>query len=539
MSTKKPTQQQIIQQRIREEYVRCAQDSVHFFKKYAIIQHPKRGKINFNLYEFQEKTLPQFQNNRYNIVLKGRQLGLSTLTAGYALWRMLFTDDFKVLVIATTQDVAKELVSKVQLMYEKLPVWLKKTAKEDVFNKLELTFKNGSSIKAVSSSEKSARSPSISLLLVDEAAFIDKMDDIWTAAQATLATGGDAILLSTPNGMGNLFHQKWMEAVEGTFDDLDEPFNAIMLPWHLHPDRDEKWAKSEKSKLGARKFAQEHDCDFISSGHTVIEGEILQYYKENMVVDPLEKRYSGDLWIWDFPNYSKSYMVLADVARGDGADYSTFHIFDVETMDQVAEYKAKIGTREFGHMLVSISMEYNQALLVIDNKNMGWDVVQVALDRGYPNLYYSYKNDPFFDENIHLRKNYDLKNKKDMVPGMTVGHKIRMNLISKLEIYFREKAIGLKSIRTINELFVFLWVNGKAQAQSGYNDDLVMALAMGLFVRDTALRMRQVGIDLTKKSLSQSHKLVYTAKRTGDDTWKMDLGGNKGTEDVRWLLGRK
>jgi len=539
MSKKKVSQAAQLKQRIREEYVKCSQDSVYFFKKYAIIQHPKRGKIPFHLYDFQAKTLPQFEENRYNIVLKGRQLGLSTLTAGYALWKMLFVDDFKVLVIATTQDVAKELVSKVQLMYEKLPTWLKRTAREDVFNKLELTFLNGSSIKAVSSSEKSARSPSISLLLVDEAAFVDKMDDIWTAAQATLATGGDCILLSTPNGMGNLFHRIWDDATEGTFEDLDEPFNPIKLPWHLHPDRDERWAKQEKSKLGIRKFAQEHDCDFISSGHTVIEGETLQWYKDNMVEEPIEKRYHGDLWVWNYPDYSKSYMVIADVARGDGEDYSAFHVFDVDALEQVAEFKAKIGTREYGNMLVNIATEYNKALLVIDNKNMGWDVVQVAIDRAYSNLYYSYKSDPFFDENIHIRKNYDLKSKKDMVPGMTSSQKIRMNLISKLEIYFRERSVKIKSIRTINELFVFLWINGKAQAQRSYNDDLVISLAMGLFVRDTALRMRQVGIDLTKKALINGYRPVYTPQRDGVDKWKMDLGGNKGNEDLRWLLRNK
>ena len=528
-----------LKQRIREEFVRCATDSVHFFKKYAIIQHPKKGKINFNLYPFQEKALSEFQLHKYVVVLKGRQLGLSTLVAGYALWKMIFTSDFKVLVLATTQDTAKELVSKVQLMYEKLPSWIKRTAKEDVFNKLELTFTNGSQIKAVSSSEKSARSPSISLLILDEAAFIDKMEEIWTAAQATLATGGDCIMLSTPNGQGNQFHKTWVEATEEGKDELEEPFHPILLPWHLHPDRDEAWGRLHKSKLGARKFAQEHDCDFIASGHTVIDGEILQWYKDNMIREPIEKRYAGSLWMWAYPDYNKDYLVTADVARGDGEDYSAFHVFEVMTMEQVAEFRAKMGTREFANILVNTSLEYNNALLAIENNSTGWDVVQVALDRNYPNLYYSYKNDPFFDENIHLRKNVDLKSKKDMTPGFTTSHKVRMNMISKLEIYFREyeqKSLKVRSLRTINELFVFLWINGKAQAQQGYNDDLVMSLSMALFVRDTALRLRQVGIDLTRRALSKSHKSVYTPGREGKRDWEMDLGGKKGREDLRWLL---
>lgn len=527
---------QDIKEIIREEYKRCAVDCVHFFKKYAIIQHPIKGKINFHLYDFQEKSLREFESHRYNIVLKGRQLGLSTLVAGYALWKMIFHDDFKVLVIATTQDVAKELVSKVQLMYEKLPVWIRSTAKAGTFNKLELHFMNGSSIKAVSSSEKSARSPSISLLIVDEAAFIEHMDEIWTAAQATLATGGDSIILSTPNGVGNKFHELWTHATEYMPEAGLDPFNPIKLPWSLHPDRDEVWAKNERAKLGARKFGQEHACDFISSGHTVVDSEILQWYKENMVIEPKEKRFGGELWIWEYPNYGKSYMVVADVARGDGEDYSAFHVFEVETMTQCAEFKAKIGTREYGNLVVSVATEWNDALLVIDNANAGWDVLQVALDRNYKNLYYSYKNDPFFDENIHLRKNYDLKSKKDMTPGMTIGHKIRMNLISKLEIYFREKSVNVRSLRTINELFVFMWINGKPQAQKGWNDDLVISLAMGLFVRDTALRLRQVGIDLTKRSIQNVHRSVYVPGRVDDKSWTMNVGAHRDEEDLRWLL---
>lgn len=521
---------------IREEYKRCAVDPVHFFRKYGIIQHPKKGKIHFDLYPFQERALAELQKHKYTIVLKGRQLGLSTLTAAFALWRMIFTDDYKVLVIATTQDVAKELVSKVQLMYEKLPVWIKSTAKEDVFNKLELTFKNGSSIRAVSSSEKSVRSPSVSLLLVDEAAFVDKMDDIWTGAQATLSTGGDCILLSTPNGQGNLFYKIWMQATEGKNDDLTEPFNPIKLSWRLHPERDEKWAAAQLAKLGARKFAQEHDCDFIASGHTVIEGDTIQWYKDTMVKEPIEKRYSGDFWIWEYPDYNRDYLLSADVARGDGEDYSTFHIMDVMSAKIVGSYRAKIGTREFGNILVNVATEWNNALLAIDNKNMGWDVVQVALDRNYPNLYYSFKNDPFFDENIHIRKNIDLKNKKDMVPGFTTGHTARMNMVSKMEIYFRERTIIVPDIRTINELSVFLWINGKAQAQSGFNDDLISSLSIGLYIRDTALRLRQQGIELTRRAITHAHKSVYTPGRVGDDQWRMKTGGAKEDEDLRWLL---
>ena len=139
---------QNIKQIIQQQYTMCAKDPVFFMKQYCYIQHPKRGKIKFNLYPFQETSLTELRDNRYNVILKSRQLGISTLSAGFALWSMLFNEDFNVLVIATTQEVAKNLVTKVRVMHDNLPSWLKGTIEAD--NKLSLKFKNGSQIKAVS-----------------------------------------------------------------------------------------------------------------------------------------------------------------------------------------------------------------------------------------------------------------------------------------------------------------------------------------------------------------------------------------------------
>ena len=202
-----------IKEVIKQEYVKCAQDPAYFMKKYCMIQHPIQGKIPFDLYDFQEKTINEFQEQRMNVILKARQLGISTLTAGYSLWMMTFQQDKNILVIATKQEVAKNLVTKVRVMHANLPSWLKQRCVED--NKLNLRYRNGSQIKAVSSGPEAARSEALSLLILDEAAFIDKIDDIWTASQSTLTTGGQCIALSTPNGVGNWFHKTWVEAEEG------------------------------------------------------------------------------------------------------------------------------------------------------------------------------------------------------------------------------------------------------------------------------------------------------------------------------------
>ena len=366
-------------------------------------------------------------------------------------------------------------------------------------------------------------------------AHMPEADEIWGSAKATLATGGKAIILSTPNGVGNLFHKLWVQAIEGSDSGVGS-FNPIQLPWHLHPDRDDKWAEHEMETYGKRWFAQEYDCDFASSGHTVIDSEILLYYQKELVRDPIERRgMGGDYWIWKYPDYNRSYMVTADVSRGDGEDYSTFHIIDVESLEQVAEFRGKVDTQIFGNMLIAAATEYNNALLVIDNKNIGWSVVQVAIDKGYKNLYYSYKHDPYTDEYIQLMKRYDLKDKSNMVPGFTTTTAIRPVLISKLDIYMREKSPIIYSSRLINELFTFIWLNGKPQAAPSYNDDLTMAFCIGLYIRDTALRLRQMGIELTTNSLKNLYRTVYIPPRIGKNNWEMRTTSTQ-KENLKWLL---
>ena len=514
---------------IRDEYVRCAKDPVHFMRKYCIIQHPTKGKMYFNLYPFQENVLTSMRDNRYNVILKSRQLGISTLSAGYALWCMIFKPDFNVLVIATKQDVAKNLVTKVRVMNDNLPTWLKGTATED--NKLSLRYKNGSQIKAVSSKGDAGRSEALSLLIIDEAAFVDRIDEIWASAQQTLATGGGAIILSTPNGTGNFFHKTWVDAEAGG------QWNPIKLHWTVHPDRNQSWRDAQTELLGEKHAAQECDCDFISSGHTVIDGAIIQWYDQTYIKDPIEKRgQDANIWIWEYADYSKNYIVTADVARGDGGDYSSFHILEINNMTQVAAYKGKIGTTEYGNMLVAMATEYNNALLVIENANIGWAVIQVAIDRGYTNLYYSYKQDGYVDENIHLRKGYDLKDKSQMVPGFTTSAKTRPLLISKLETYFREKSPVVHDKRLIDELYVFIWNGARAEAQRGYNDDHIMAFAIGLWVRDTALKLKQQGIDLSRTAVNYINKYdgAYLNNNGAGAGWTWNPGG--GESNLTWLL---
>ena len=521
---------QDIKKIIAQEYLKCAKDPAYFMRKYCYIQHPTRGRILFNLYPFQDKILHLFKDNQYNIVLKSRQLGISTLSAAYSLWLMVFHKDKNVLALATTQATARNLVTKVIFMYDQLPKWLRLPSVEK--NKLSLRLKNGSRIAAKSSNADAARSEAVSLLLIDEAAFIDNIDETFTAAQQTLATGGQCLALSTPNGVGNWFHLTWEKAVT-----QENSFCPIRLPWTVHPERDEKWREQQDSDLGPRMAGQECDCDFLASGDTVFEPEDMTYYEQTYEKEPMERRgVDGNLWVWEQADYSKSYMVCADVARGDSTDYSAFHVFDIDNCVQVAEYKGKISPKDFGNVLVAIAAEYNDALLVVENANIGWATIEQVMEREYRNLYYSPTNQ------MDTVESYMHKYERDkLVPGFTMSMRTRPLVIAKMIEYVREKSVTFQSKRLLQEMRVFIWKNGKAQAQDRYNDDLVMSCASALYVRDTALRLRQQGMDLARAQLSSFSNLnarnkavIKTVGIKKENPYIIDTPGGK--QDITWLL---
>ena len=523
-----------LKQAIKQNYIKCVQDPSYFINQYCTIQHPQRGKIKFKLYPFQYDVLKEYQNNDYNVILKSRQLGISTLSAAYSLWLMLFQNDKNVLVIATTKDTAKNLITKTRVMYDGLPVWLKTQIVEN--NKLSLIFKNGSQIKAIASNESAGRSEALSLLILDEAAFIDKIDTIWTAAQQTLATGGRCLAISTPNGVGNWFHKTWIDAQDGV-----NKFNTVKLHWSAHPERDQSWRDEQDKNLGPSQAAQECDADFLSSGRSVVDPAILEWYKEKMCCEPTEKSgFDRNLWIWDYPNYSKQYLISADVARGDGTDYSAAHVFDLEEMEQVAEYKGQLGTTEFGNFLIELATKYNDALLVVENNNIGWATLQTIIDRGYENLFYQEKNHLVVDEdNQHTNRYRNID--KNKIPGFTTTLRTKPLMVAKMEEYTREKMVKIKSTRLIDELFVFIYKNSKTQALEGYNDDLVMSYSILLWIRDTAIRIQsernefQSSLVNSIGSLNERTPIMTNDNKPKNNPYEMDIKGEK--EDLSWLLG--
>ena len=204
-------------------------------------------------------------------------------------------------------------------------------------------------------------------------------------------------------------------------------------------------------------------------------------------------------------------------------------------MEQVAEYKGKISTKDFGNLCMNSAVEYNNALLVIENSSIGWAAIQQVIDREYENLFYTSKDLRYVDVARQVTNRYK-NSERQMVPGFSMTMKTRPLVIAKLEEYFREKSVIVHSERLIDELFVFIWNNNRAEAMQGYNDDLTMSLAIGLWVRDTALRLSAEGMALQKSVLSRmlDYEAVYTQTDNSNDSWEMKVQGEQ--EDLTWLI---
>ena len=271
---------------------------------------------------------------------------------------------------------------------------------------------------------------------------------------------------------------------------------------------------------------------------SVIPGEVLKHIQETTVCSPIVKRHGKDLWIWKPPEPDGRYLVSADVARGDGEDYSAFHVLDLNTLEQVAEYRSKEDTTRYSGILMSIATEYNDALLVVENNNVGWAVLQVLIDRDYKNLFWMKKDLKYVDSKTQYTNKYRGENKY-MVPGFTTSMKSKPLIIETLSKFIRESSVRINSIRLVDELFVFIFNNGKAEALKSYNDDLVMSLAIGLWVRETALRLYDDEMQMTRQTMEKidSNVGVYKVEHQEDLGWEMPVGEEM--ESLTWLIGNK
>lgn len=502
------------------EIIKCGKDPVYFMNSYVRIQHPVRGLIKFDTYDFQDDCVEIFNQERFSIVLKSRQLGLSTLSAAYAVWMAIFQKDKNILIIATKLSVAQNFITKVKTMIRSLPKWL--VLPQIVTNNKQLIeFNHGSSIKAVPTSEDAGRSEALSLLIIDEAAFVRNFDELWMGLYPTISTGGRVIILSTPNGVGGQYHKLYTDAEAG----LNE-FRAVNLPWDAHPERGQEWFDETTKNLSDRQIAQEYLCDFTSSGDTFLSSGDISWVRS--ITKPPIARAGDDMnvWIWKYPLTEHKYLMTADVSRGDSKDYSTFHIIDIDEGECVAEYRGKIPPDRFAELLAKFGKKYGNALLCPENNSYGYATILKLKEINYPNLYHKKRKHIFIGGYVPTSDND--------IAGFTTSGKTRNLVLTKLEEILRNKQILIYSTRFCDELKTFSWRGNKAQAMRGYNDDLVMSFAIAMWLYDSSSDHSKSSKDLNDAML----KAMSLTKKSYDEMPGSVTEGTPGANTLKSMKSR-
>jgi hypothetical protein len=469
-----------------KELAKCSIDPLYFMKNFVRVQHPLRGAVPLIPYNYQTEIINNIQNYKDNIILLGRQMGKTEAVASYILWYTLFNPDKTVLIVANKLKQAIEIMSRIRYSYQELPDYIRDSATE--YNKSSIVFSNGSKIVCRATTPDAGRGLSISLLYADEFAFVrtTMAEAFWTSIQPVLSTGGKCIITSTPNNDEDIFAQIWRGAVNtiDEFGNINEVgsngFKAFKAIWSGHPDRDEVWAASEKSKLGEEKFLREHCCEFISADDTLINPHALNRLRA------MEPKYSlGTVrWYKDIsPN--KTYIASLDPSAGVGRDSATIQIFEMPSMEQVGEWMHnRTPPREQIRIMMNI-------LKFIKSKVMTANLIDMEME---PNIFWSFENNSYGEAIISLI----LEIGEDKFPGTLINepkvaghvknyrrglHTTNRNKVlacTKLKTFIDSDRMKINSHGLIYQLKNFVSSGVGFSGKPGINDDLVMSAIVAI-----------------------------------------------------------
>ena len=510
-------------EKLLEEFKRCAKDPVHFISQYIKVTHPVRGLVPFRLYPFQERILSELEDNRFNILRKFRQAGCTTIAAAYSLWMIIFQKHKSVVILSKGDAESTEVLDRIKLMYDELPDFLKPGIIED--NKHTLKLKTNSVIKSRPSGKQSGRSLAGSFLIIDEAAFIENIDTIWAAVYPIISTGGRAFVLSTVNGIGNWYHEVYQNSLAGA-----NSFNAIDIRWQEHPEYSftegfedlykemqdkgldiHKWEETTRANMPTKQWLQEYECSFLGTGDTYVEGEVLK----NISSQTSEKyytKYNNRMRVWQDPNPQYSYLISCDTSLGRDRDYSAFHIINLYNGQQVAEfYSNRTAINDFAKILFNEGMLYNLATVVCERNTIGNNLIDWLLN------IYEYEN-LWEDEKGEI--------------GFQITAKNRESILAELEEALRTDLIKINSTRTCDELMTFIIAeNGKPQAEKNHHDDLVMSLALAVHSYKNLLDSTPVEFD---SRLNKDEAPPLPPSKMYKHRFKTEFGGIA-EEDYKWL----
>lgn len=466
---KKPNEELEYNPEQLQELQKCSVDPIYFIKNYVKVQHPKRGMIPLILYDYQEDMIRCFQKNQFSICLASRQVGKTTTSAAYLLWYACFFFDKTVLVASNKNENAMEMVFRIQKMYEEMPHWLKPGVKD--FNKHMIAFDNGSRILSQATTETTGRGLAISKLFLDELCFVRAgiQFEMWTSISPTLATGGECIIASTPNGDSDLFAELWRGAEAGT-----NGFVPVFVPWDAPPGRDEEFKRQQIGKIGERKFKQEYECQFISTSSNLFDSVALQRLSETAKKIPAaklsitpktnadEEQQQYDITTWGNVGRRKTYLIAVDPATGTDSDFSTIEVFEHPSLVQVAEFRDNTIQTPNLYKLIKAIILYFQ-------------------NRGTNEVYYTFENNGIGEGLAALYNNDQnpsdaslLSEEGSMRIGFRTG-KGKVGTCLKLKELVEKGKMTCNSVALYKEMKSYTKKGAGYAAQSGATDDLISA----------------------------------------------------------------
>jgi hypothetical protein len=455
---------------------------LYFCKNFLKIQHPVRGAIKFEPYEYQERLIRSYHNYKQSIGMLPRQMGKTTCATGYLLWYTMFVPECQVLIAAHKYEGAQDIMNRYRFGYENLPDFVR--AGVHSYNRNTIEYDNGARIQATTTTENTGRGKSLSLIYCDEFAFVqppEKAKEFWTALSPTLSTGGKCIITSTPNSDEDQFALIWTEANKKFDDHGNEQelgsngFHSFFAHWSEHPDRDEKWAEVERSKIGADRFRREFDCEFLIFDETLVNSVKLA---EMSGVDPVMTM-GQTRWYKDI-DPKATYLVALDPSLGTGGDYAAIQVYEMPSMVQVAEWRHNLTPiqaqirhlREINKYITERGMELGgtpQIYYSVENNTLGEAALVVISDIGEDQIHGLFLSEP-------IRKGHVRKFRK----GFNTTHRTKITACSRLKNLVESNKMTIKSKPLISELKTFVATGIGFNAKTGEHDDLVSSTLLAI-----------------------------------------------------------
>jgi len=448
------------------EWVRCSIDPVYFIKHYCKIIHVDRGMIDFELFDYQEDIIRFYQAHRKVIVRLPRQMGKTATTAGFFLWYVLFHDNKVCAIMANKAPIAQEILGRIKLMYENLPLWIQQGILE--WNKRSITLENGSRILAAATSSSAIRGFSLSLVFLDEFAHVPNniAEDFFTSIYPTISSGKETKILiaSTPLGL-NHYYEFWTDAVNKNND-----FIPLFYEWFRMPGRDGAWLKEQERALGSVKFRQEVLCDFLGSSNTLIDGAKLG---KLVMKKPIAEE---EGWkVYEHPKDEHAYVICVDPARGIGGDASAFWVIDVTTVPYtgVAVYHSHtVAPIIYPNIIYNAAVRYNHAFVLVEINDNGQQIVDMLHhDLEYENVF---KIETSTKQGAKVTGGF----KKQMRLGLRMTESVKRIGCQNLKLLIEQDKLIINDFTTISEFSTFTQQLQTYKAEEGKHDDLVMCLVM-------------------------------------------------------------